>query len=122
MLASIPPEIEQYVEHVVATGRYESAEQVIREAFRLLQEKDRQFESVRADIKAGFDQLERGQEHVRLGRLKHSVAGLVAHIRDLVCPEVIRAMRGQKELGALEPLVLGHGSSLSTPYSTGGGR
>lgn len=61
MLASIPPEIEQYVEHVVATGRYESAEQVIREAFRLLQEKDRQFESVRADIKAGFDQLERGE-------------------------------------------------------------
>ena len=61
MPASIPPEIEQYVEQVVATGRYESSEQAIREAFRLLQEKDRRFESLRTDVKAGFDQLDRGE-------------------------------------------------------------
>ena len=61
MPASIPPEIEQYVEQVVATGRYESAEQAVREAFRLLQEKDRRFESLRTDVKAGFDQLDRGE-------------------------------------------------------------
>ena len=61
MPTSIPPEIERYVEQVVAAGRYQSAEQVLREAFRLLQEQDRQFESLRADIKEGFDQLECGQ-------------------------------------------------------------
>ena len=61
MPASIPPEIEQYVEHVVATGRYESAEQVVREAFRLLREQDRQADTTRAEVKAGFDQIERGE-------------------------------------------------------------
>ena len=46
---------------MVATGRYESGEQVVREAFRLLQEQDRQFASLRTDVKKGFDQLERGE-------------------------------------------------------------
>ncbi len=61
MSTSIPPEIEQYVEHAVSSGRYESAEQVVRAAFRLLQERDRRFETLRADVKAGFDQLDRGE-------------------------------------------------------------
>ncbi|NQU19759.1 MAG: type II toxin-antitoxin system ParD family antitoxin [Candidatus Nealsonbacteria bacterium] len=61
MSTSLPPEIQQYVEQVVATGRYESAEQVVREAFRLLQEQDRAFASLQTDVKKGFDQLERGE-------------------------------------------------------------
>lgn len=61
MSTSIPPDIEQYVQQSLATGRYESAEDVIREAFRLLQTQERQFDALRADVKAGFDQLQRGE-------------------------------------------------------------
>jgi len=61
MPTSIPPEIEQYVAQVVATGRYDSPEQVVREAFRLLQERERQFDALRAEVKKGFDQLDRGE-------------------------------------------------------------
>ncbi len=61
MSTSIPPEIEQYVEQVVAAGRYKSAEEVVRAAFRLLQEQDRGVQSLRADVKEGFEQLDRGE-------------------------------------------------------------
>ncbi len=38
-----------------------NSKQTVREAFRLLQEKERRFESLRTDVKAGFDQLDRGE-------------------------------------------------------------
>jgi len=61
MSTSIPSDIEQYVQRVLASGRYDSADEVIREAFRLLQTQDRQFDALRTDVKAGFDQLDRGE-------------------------------------------------------------
>jgi putative addiction module CopG family antidote len=61
MATSIPPEIEHYLDEVVRSGRYASSDQAVREAFRLLRQHDRQAEALRADIKAGFDQLERGE-------------------------------------------------------------
>lgn len=61
MSCSVPPEIEQYVQQVVASGRYDSAEDVVRAAFRLLQEQERRWESLRADIQSGFGELERGE-------------------------------------------------------------
>ena len=61
MVISIPPEIERYVRDAVAAGRFDSPEEAVREAFELLQERDRQAESLRRDVKAGFDQLDRNE-------------------------------------------------------------
>jgi antitoxin ParD1/3/4 len=61
MTVSVPPEIEQYVVEVVASGRFDSPEAVVREAFSLLQENDRRVESLRRSVKEGFDQLDRGE-------------------------------------------------------------
>jgi antitoxin ParD1/3/4 len=61
MATSIPPEIEQYLDEAVRTGRYTSGDQAVREAFRLLRDHDRQVDALRADVKAGFDQLDRGE-------------------------------------------------------------
>ncbi len=57
MSTPIPPEFEPYVQEAIASGRYQSAEEVVREAFRLLRDR----ESLRADVKAGFDEIERGE-------------------------------------------------------------
>ena len=59
--SQIPPEFEPYVQEAIASGRYQSADEVVQEALRLLREKDSKFESLRADIKAGFDEIERGE-------------------------------------------------------------
>jgi putative addiction module CopG family antidote len=61
MVISIPPEIERYVAEAIAAGRFDSAEEALREAFGLLQQRDRQVESLRRDVKAGFDQLDRDE-------------------------------------------------------------
>ena len=61
MATVIPPDIEQYVDDAIRAGRYQSGEQVFREAFRLLRNHDRQVETLHADVKAGFDELDRGE-------------------------------------------------------------
>jgi putative addiction module CopG family antidote len=61
MATGIPPDFEHYIEESLAVGRYQSAEEAVQEAFRLLRERDRQHEALRADIKAGFDEIARGE-------------------------------------------------------------
>ena len=65
MNVSLTPTLEELVHKKVATGRYNSASEVIREALRLLEERDemRQMRlgTLRKEIGAGLDQLERGE-------------------------------------------------------------
>jgi antitoxin ParD1/3/4 len=61
MNVSLTPELEQLVHEKVASGLYQTASEVVREALRLLQARDQERERLRADVQAGFDQLERGQ-------------------------------------------------------------
>ena len=62
---SLPPELDQFVEAKVASGRYPSASEVIREGLQLLKDRDvsRQdaLEEVRKKIAVGLDQAERGE-------------------------------------------------------------
>jgi antitoxin ParD1/3/4 len=62
---SLTPELEQFVQQRVATGRYQTASEVIREGLRLLenQERDREaaFMSLKAKLKRGSDQADRGE-------------------------------------------------------------
>ena len=66
MNVSLTPDLEKYVQNKVQSGRYQSSSEVIREALRLLEEKDQEREqrlrALKADIQEGlqgsFDPLD----------------------------------------------------------------
>lgn len=60
MNVSLTPELEKMVAERVASGRYASASEVIREALRLLDERDR-LNHLRQDVRMGLDQLDQGR-------------------------------------------------------------
>jgi antitoxin ParD1/3/4 len=57
--AAIPAEFESFVQHQLATGAYESAQQVVGDALRLL--RDQKLETLRKEIQEGLDSLNRGE-------------------------------------------------------------
>jgi antitoxin ParD1/3/4 len=65
MNVSLTPELEQFVHQKVTSGLYLSASEVVREALRLLEERDRQsatkLEHLRNQIQIGLDQADRGE-------------------------------------------------------------
>jgi len=64
MNVSLTPELEQFVQTKVKSGRYLSASEVVREALRLLEERDRlqqiKLDRLRQDIRIGVEQIEQG--------------------------------------------------------------
>lgn len=78
MNVSLTPELEQLVNDKVKSGDYQTASEVVRDALRLLKERDQERLSLRADVQAGFAQLARGQ-----GRAYDKASGrrLVERIR-----------------------------------------
>jgi antitoxin ParD1/3/4 len=60
MNVSLTPELEKFVAERVTSGRYASASEVIREALRLLEERD-QLNQLREDVRLGLEQLEQGR-------------------------------------------------------------
>jgi len=65
MNVSLTPELEAFVHQKVATGRYNSASEVIRESLRLLEEEEWTKESRRDEIKK---EVLKGYEQIRNGR------------------------------------------------------
>ena len=65
MNVSLTPELEQLIHNKVATGLYLSASEVVRDALRLLDERDKlqamKFEELRREIQVGIDQADRGE-------------------------------------------------------------
>jgi len=65
MNVSLTPELEQLIHKKVQSGLYLSASEVVREALRLLEERDKlramRFEELRRDIQIGIDQPDRGE-------------------------------------------------------------
>ena len=59
MNVSLTPQLENFVNAKVESGRYNSASEVVREGLRLL--KDRDDRQLRADVQAGFDAVDRGE-------------------------------------------------------------
>ena len=59
------PELEALVQERVRSGRYTSASEVVREALRLLEDRDElrrlRLAELRSRVAAGFDSLDRGQ-------------------------------------------------------------
>jgi len=58
-------EQEQFIHKKLETGKYRSADEVIFEAFRLLEERDRHYEQwlqdTRQKVQSGLEQLDRGE-------------------------------------------------------------
>ena len=65
MNVSLTQELEEYIARKVRMGLYKSASEVVREALRLLHERDRANEAslveLHRDIQTGLDQLDRGE-------------------------------------------------------------
>lgn len=62
---SLTPELEQFVQSRLASGRYQTASEVIREGLRLLEEREQAreaaLEELRAKIRRGGKQADRGE-------------------------------------------------------------
>jgi antitoxin ParD1/3/4 len=63
MNISLTPELEKLVAERVASGHYASASEVVREALRLLHERDR-LTNLRHDIGLGLEQLDNGRSGI----------------------------------------------------------
>ena len=61
MNVSLTPELERLVNEKVESGLYQTASEVVREALRLLKERDQARAQLRTDVQAAFDQLARGE-------------------------------------------------------------
>ena len=65
MNVSLTPRLEELVQAKLTTGLYTSASEVIREALRLLEQRDRlreiRIEELRNDLAVGLGQLDRGE-------------------------------------------------------------
>ncbi len=65
MNVSLTPALEDFVNRKVSSGRYGSASEVVREALRLLEDKDRvretQLAELRGEVARGLEQLEAGE-------------------------------------------------------------
>jgi antitoxin ParD1/3/4 len=65
MNISLTPELEQLVLDKVKSGMYHSASEVMRDALRLLKERDQlqalKLQELRREVQKGLDQIERGE-------------------------------------------------------------
>ncbi len=61
MNVSLTPELEKYINDKVASGRYASASEVVREALRVHEEREQKLAALRADIEAGLRDVEEGR-------------------------------------------------------------
>ena len=59
-MASLPPDLEQFVLDQLATGKYQSSDDVLCDAVRLLREREQKLVALRAEINRGIEQLESG--------------------------------------------------------------
>ena len=61
MTIQLPPDVEASIRQRVRRGRFADATEVVREAMRLLDERERQLDVLRVKIQIGFDEADRGE-------------------------------------------------------------
>lgn len=80
MNISLTPEQEQFIQEKLNSGKYETADELISEAFRLLEERDKHYEKwveeTRKKVAIGIEQADRGQVtdgRVVIARLREKI-------------------------------------------------
>jgi antitoxin ParD1/3/4 len=58
---TIPQDLQRFVEGAVARGAYGSPEEALSTALQLLQEREQKLNALRAELRLGAEQLERGE-------------------------------------------------------------
>ncbi len=61
MSVDIPPELEQFVRHAIDEGAFESEAEMVGEALRLLQRRQRHLDELRQEVEPSLEQLDRGE-------------------------------------------------------------
>jgi antitoxin ParD1/3/4 len=61
MTVEIPSDLQQFVHQVIDAGSYKSEAEVVGQALRLLQERQRRIEELRHELQPALDQLDRGE-------------------------------------------------------------
>ena len=61
MTVEIPPELQQFVHQVIDAGGCKSEAEVVGQALRLLQERQRRIEELRREVQPALDRLDRGE-------------------------------------------------------------
>jgi antitoxin ParD1/3/4 len=61
MTVEIPAELQQFVHTVIDAGRCKDETEVVGQALRLLQERQRRIEELRREIQPALDRLDRGE-------------------------------------------------------------
>ena len=57
---TLTPALQRLIDAKGVSGRHETPSEVVREALRLLEERDQAWKQLQADVQAGFDQLAHG--------------------------------------------------------------
>ena len=74
MNVSLSPQLEDFIKQKVSTGMYNSVSEVVREALRLLEEKDQlqaiKLQALRAEIQEGLDSAEQGASPLDIKAIK----------------------------------------------------
>jgi antitoxin ParD1/3/4 len=61
MTVEIPSDLQQFVHQVIDSGSYKSETDVVDQALRLLQDRQKRIEKLRRDIQPALDRLDRGE-------------------------------------------------------------
>jgi antitoxin ParD1/3/4 len=87
MNVNLTPQLEEMVREKVASGRYNNASEVVREALRLLDDHERiRYDAFKAAVNKGLEELERGE-----------IIPLTAELREQIKREAIEmARQGRK--------------------------
>lgn len=62
MSYAFPPELQRLVQEGLAAGKYQSEDEMLLEAVRLLRQRDRDFQRFKENLKMRLDRLDRGEE------------------------------------------------------------
>jgi antitoxin ParD1/3/4 len=61
MTVEIPSDCQQFVQAVIDAGSYQNEAEVVADALRLLEERQRRIEELRREIQPALDELDRGE-------------------------------------------------------------
>lgn len=77
MNVSLTPELERIVNTKVESGLYQTASEVVREALRLMRDRDEGLERLRRDVRAGFEAAAQGKFSEHDAKTSNSLAAEV---------------------------------------------